>query len=69
MGGFPDRRVEELDFVAAEFLHAGAADRAVGLGQDFGARAIAEGDGPLGHFSGQEVAEVVGQKSQGKAKR
>ena len=48
LGGGPDGGVEEFGFVAAEFLDAGAADGAVGLGEDFGDGAVGEFEAAAG---------------------
>lgn len=47
LGGGPDFGVEELDFVAAEFLDAQAADGAFGLGEDGGGGAVFQRDAAI----------------------
>ncbi len=54
----PDGGVEEFDFIAAEFLDALATDAAIGLCEDFDARAIGEFETALGGALFEEDGEV-----------
>lgn len=58
LGSGPDLAVEEFDFVAADFLDAGATDGAVGLGEDFDGGVIFEFESFAGGLGGEELGEV-----------